>query len=291
MYFATWAGRDSWPSCVQNWLGSICLMEQILSLDDVSDTNMTGSQVAMFVPLCNLCGSIPKFATRKGSTPMDGLTTARATNTSSLHIGWPLLSTMPSVKCDTSAIFPGMIISLLAGISTVSATVIRYICGILSIRRHSWMVLPTVRVPALTSRVHWCSLKKSTPITIGASIADTTQSCIQDSLSVPSCTFNCTVPNVSTKLPSANLIWQALLVSRTTTSSNDLLSMDGCITLIVEPVSTNAKTGTSSMSKGKYKLPLPSVSNWTSSFTGPNDTKAAHSWASAAATSRFPVRY
>ena len=47
----------------------------------------------------------------------------------------------------------------------------RYIWGILSIRRHSWMVLPTVRVPALTSRVHWCSLKKSTPITIVASIA------------------------------------------------------------------------------------------------------------------------
>ena len=74
----------------------------------------------------------------------------------------------------------------------------------------------------------------------------------------------------------------------TATSSGNLVSIDRCTTLMVEPVSTNAIVNTSSMSIGRYRLPFVSISNWIGSSTGPYDSQAAESWTSAAASSSSP---
>ena len=82
MHFATWADTG------QTWLGSIWFMKQI------SNNWMTSLILTWlthkWICLCNLCGSILKFATHKRSTSIDGLRTVCATNTSHLHIGWQM---------------------------------------------------------------------------------------------------------------------------------------------------------------------------------------------------------
>ena len=232
-------------------------------------TSDTGSHVAIWVPACNLCGSLLKFMTRTGRVPRDGFSRVCATITLPSHNSWQLPSTIARVTWDISPASPGTIISLKPGITTVSAIWILKTCGMLAMYRHTWTSLPTVSLAVPTSKVHWCICRKSTPNTTGDSISATIHSCVHMSLPVPSWTRNCTVPKDSVSLPSANLILPDRSLKCTSTSDGILANTDGWTTLTVDPVSISATTDTSFILKGKYKHPIVSLSNCTSSLCGP----------------------
>ena len=116
---------------------------------------------------------------------------------------------------------------------------------------------------------HEWSRRKSTPITIEASISATTIPCDKITVPVPSCKSSCTVPTVSTMLPSANRILTGWLSSLMFTLCGSLKSTDGWTMLIVDPVSINPITLTPHNNTGGYKLPVPSTSGSSSSIVGP----------------------
>ena len=100
----------------------------------------------------------------------------------------------------------------------------------------------------------------------------------------PSCKSNCTVPKEAVKLPSAKRSLPVSLFRGISESSDNIANTDGCTTLTVNPVSINPITDTLLTNKGRYKLPVASVSSSTVSWFGPNICLAA----SVAATPRFP---
>ena len=274
----TWSGR---PSCSGHPGGP--------SPEDTAwPTHVTGSHVATCVSWKSFWGSGLMFITRTGRISPAGFTTARATTTLPSHNWWTFASTIPCVTGGWSLIFPGMIISLIGGMITVSAAVILKTCGIVSIRRQMWVVPSIESTPALMSNVHWCDRKKSTPITAGASISATTISCVQSPSHVPKLKASGTRPKELVTLPSASRILPVSLLKGTVTSLAILDNTDGWITLIVDPVSTKPITATPPIRMGRYKLPVTSTSSSTSSLDGPHASEAANSGASAAAFTRFP---
>ena len=136
--------------------------------------------------------------------------------------------------------------------------------------RHKCVVSPTVRDSVFILNVHWCFLRKSMPITIGASISATTIMCGQMSLPVPSCKSNCTVPKDSVALPSAKRSLPLSMLRQISEPCDNLDNTEGCTTLIVDPVSSKPMTDTPLTSKGRYRLPVVSVSSSISLSSGPN---------------------
>ena len=199
----------------------------------------------------------------------------------SLKAQWP----------QVSSIFPGTIISDIGGMVTVSATVIRNVRGMASMRRHTWVVPSTESTPAPTSKVHWCDRRKSTPMMTGTSISETTMSCVQSPSQVSKLKSNDTRPKELVTLPSANRIRTDSPCTGTYFSLDMIDKVDGWITDIVDPVSTKPMACTPPILTGRYKLPDPSIFSSTSSRIGPRDSSAANSGASAAASNSFPDLY
>ena len=96
------------------------------------------------------------------------------------------------------------------------------------------------------------------------------------------------MPKEPVTLPSAKRSLPVSLLKGISQSSDNLANTDGCTTLIVDPVSINPITYTPLTNKGRYKLPVASVSSSTMSRFGPNISLAADTWASVAARARFP---
>ena len=274
------------------WSGNSDVMwlaeDKLSSSISPSLTCKTGWQVATSVPLYSVCGSPLKLITLNGSVSWAGFRTTRATTTLPSHKGlsWP--STIPCVRWDDTHVSPGIIISLMGGTLIVSATLTRNTCGITSMERQECTMPPTVRDSSFILKVHWYLRRKSMPITTGSSISATTITFDHMSLPVPSCQSNCTVPKEPVKLPSAKRSLPVSLFRGISESSDNIANTDGCTTVTVDPVSINPITDTPLTNKGRYKLPVASVSSSTVSWFGPNICLAAGTWASVAATPRFP---
>ena len=174
---------------------------------------------------------------------------------------------------------------------TVSATVTQKMCGMASIRRHTWVAPFIKSTHALTSSIHWCARRKSTPIITGTSMSATTISCGQSPSQVPKLKPNDTRPKELVTLPSAKWILPVWPLWGTLTFLEIMATIDGWITLIVDPVSTKPITSTPPIFMGRYKLPVSSDSNSTSSLIGPSTSSAADSLAWVAATAGFPKMF
>ena len=82
----------------------------------------TGAQDPRTKPSGSVSGWLPRFISRTGTSPLEGLTSIFASATRPSHKGMSPDSFIAAVKWGLPSTTPGMIISLLGGTTTVSVT-------------------------------------------------------------------------------------------------------------------------------------------------------------------------
>ena len=154
--------------------------------------------------------------------------------------------------------------------------------------RHACRAPPTLSVHPSTSKIHLWARRKSRPKTAGASTGATTILYSMDKLSVPIFIHRFTEPRVGTTHPSAMRSSPGCSIPASTIPGIRAKT-SGCITLIVEPESTKAKTVIPWKSTETYKLPKVSGIK-SKDGSGPVAITAAGTWATVAATESFPIQ-
>ena len=153
--------------------------------------------------------------------------------------------------------------------------------------RHACRAPPTLSVHPSTSKIHLWARRKSRPKTAGASTGATTILCSMDKSSVPIFIPRFTEPRVRTTPPSA--MRSSPPECSISTIPGIRAKTSGCITLIVEPESTKAKTVIPWKSMETYKLPKVSGIK-SKDGSGPVSITVAGTWATVAATESFPIQ-
>ena len=155
--------------------------------------------------------------------------------------------------------------------------------------RHACTAPPTRSVHPSTSKIHLWARRKSRPKTAGASTGATIILCSMDKLSVPIFIHRFTEPRVRTTPPSAIRSSPPGCSISASTIPGIRAKTSWCITLIVEPESTKAKTVIPWRSMETYKLPKVSGIK-SKDGSGPVSITAAGTWATVAATESFPIQ-